>query len=157
MVEHPSDSLSPKLSSPAQPLEVHPSPSVENGSEGDREPVVHESADEWAHTDLDDQQLDIAERNLALKERQIRLQARIVELHAYEKDILFSRMSRRIQHITQGIVGVAMLGTGIAFTAIDHMIGPYFIGVGAATASFSLKDIVQVNRPPSLDRQDESV
>ncbi|HHP7244049.1 MAG TPA: hypothetical protein ACFE0H_05105, partial [Elainellaceae cyanobacterium] len=155
MVENLSDSLPPESSSPNQPVEAHPSPSVENGVDGDR-PLsddlesVHESAYGLAHANLDDQQLDLAERNLALKERQLRLQAQTAELEAYEKDILFSRTSRRIQHITQGIIGVAMLGTGIAFTAIDHMIGPYFIGVGAA-ASFSLKDVVQLRRPPSLD------
>ncbi|MGJ3252945.1 MAG: hypothetical protein ACFE0J_17710 [Elainellaceae cyanobacterium] len=160
VVENSSDSFSPESSSPARPAEIHSSPSTENGFEGDRPPLdnresVHESDYELDH-DLDAQQLDLAERNLALKERKIQLRAQIADLEAYEKTIFSSRTSRRIQHITQGIIGVVMLGTGIAFTATDHMIGPYFIGVGAA-ASFSLKDTVQLGRPASLDQHDESV
>lgn len=162
VVENSSDPLPPESSSPNQRIEVHPSPSAEGRFEGDRpssdnrEPVVHESAYELDHADLDNQQLDLAERNLALKERNIQLRAQIADLEAYEKTIFFSRTSRRIQQIAQGIIGVVMLGTGIAFTATDHMIGPYFIGVGAA-ASFSLKDTVQLSRPTSLDQHDESV
>lgn len=107
-------------------------------------------------SDFDLQQLESIQQKLALDEQRLRLRQQLVAQQMYEQDAAWLRKSRMIQQLAQGIVGLAILGTGISFTAFEHGVGPYLMGFGTAATTISVTGAIAIKRPSSIVPQDET-
>lgn len=106
-------------------------------------------------SNFDPQQLESIQQKLALDQQRLQIRQQLVAQQVYEQDAAWLRKSRMIQQLAQGIVGLAILGTGISFTAFEHGVGPYLMGFGTAATTISVTGAIATKRPSSIDPQDE--
>ncbi len=111
--------------------------------------------------DLAPPQIELVQQKITLDERRLQLKLQMAQFQANEHDAAWVRKSRWVQQLAQGLAGLAVLGAGISFTMVDHMMGPYLMGFGTAATSFSLTRGGEANRlsstPSHDDPQDKSV